>query len=1148
MDSSTRGQKKLGGLLTAQFFGAFNDNAWKLIVMALLERAVARAAIGDAAEREAASQHAATSAFVAFTVPLVLFSLPAGVLADRFSKRSVILWLKGLELVLMGIGAAALFTGGNATLLPMIVLAAMGLQSALFSPAKYGIVPELVPHEDLSRANGALEMGTFFAIIAGTGLGPVLLGVAGSHAWAAGAALALLAAVGFFAALRIPKTPRAAAPVAWSESLRTGWRALRGDRTLWLVTIGATWFWGVSSLLGQNVIVYSKIFLGLSETMTGVPLGVFGVGVGVGAHLAGKLSRGKIETGLIPLGALVLGLGVLVFGVWSPQLAGTLFLTTVLGIASGLLIVPLDALLQARAPDHCRGAVIAISNVFVFSGMLFGSLAGSALAQAQFSTRGIMLAAAVITLGGTVWAMRLLPEPGLRLAVFLMTRIFYRLRIVGKEFVPETGGALLVPNHVSFMDGMFLLAATDRPVRFIVDQGQFERPFLKPFLKILGAIPVSATGGPRGILKALRDAGKYLEDGELVCIFPEGQITRTGAMQPFRRGLERIAKGRPAPIIPVHLDRVWGSIFSYAGGKFVRKFPEEIPYPVTISFGRPLAPETPVTELRAAVDSLGAQAWMARKSDRSTLATTFRRVMRRRPFAAAAGDASREPISRLALFTAALFLGDRLRKKGALDPIMGVLLPPSIGGAVANVALAWAERTSVNLNYTAGSAGVASAIKQSGLKRVLTAKAFVERFPDLLPTDVEKIFIEDILSQMGFFDRLFGALRALFWPARFDRLRRDIDRRGDVDKHVTIIFSSGSTGEPKGVLLSHFNVDSNVEGVSQVFRIGPDDAMLGILPLFHSFGFMTLWTALNRGMPIIFHSNPLDAYVVGQLVNRYSITMLLATPTFLNIYTRRVAPEMFGSLRMVLAGAEKLTDKAATAFEERFGIRPLEGYGATECAPVIASSVPSFRAPGFFQPGSRRGYVGRPLPGIEAKIVDPDTMAPLPPETPGMLLVRGPNVMSGYLGRPDLTEKAFKDGWYVTGDIAQLDPDGFLKITDRLSRFSKIGGEMVPHGRVEEALDRAWGKPSMEPVFAVTGVPDEKKGERLAVLTTIAATEIPALLERLAGEGLPNLFIPRSDAFVRVEKIPLLGTGKVDLKGVKAAATAAVAPAVPTSH
>ena len=357
-------------------------------------------------------------------------------------------------------------------------------------------------------------------------------------------------------------------------------------------------------------------------------------------------------------------------------------------------------------------------------------------------------------------------------------------------------------------------------------------------------------------------------------------------------------------------------------------------------------------------------------------------------------------------------------------------------------------------------------------------------------------------------------------------------RRTRLDDDATVIFSSGSTGEPKGVMLSHYNVDSNSLALSEVFNTGKDDRLLGVLPLFHSFGFMAMWYGLNHGVGTVFHPNPLDADAVGQLIERYRITMMIATPTFLQLYLRRCRPGMLATLRLVLTGAEKLPPRLGDAFEKRFGIRPIEGYGTTECSPAIAVSTREVRQDGVYQSGSSRGTVGRPLPGVSIRIVDPDSFERLGLDKPGLLLVKGPNVMRGYLGRDDLTQEVLRDGWYITGDIAFMDEDGFLHITDRLSRFSKIGGEMVPHGRVEEALHEVADVKDQQ-VFAVTAIPDEKKGERLAVLHIFDEEKIPELIQGLGKLGLPNLFIPRADQFIPVDQLPVLGTGKIDLRAIK---------------
>jgi len=417
---------------------------------------------------------------------------------------------------------------------------------------------------------------------------------------------------------------------------------------------------------------------------------------------------------------------------------------------------------------------------------------------------------------------------------------------------------------------------------------------------------------------------------------------------------------------------------------------------------------------------------------------------------------------------------------------------------------------------------------------VVTSRRFLDRAGIELPEGVEPTYVEDVLRSVGRAERWLAAVLALLGPARL--IERACGGRGPPapDDELTVIFSSGSTGEPKGIALSHRNLDANVEAVAGIFHPEPDEGIVGILPLFHSLGYLALWYSAIHGVRLAFSPNPLDSRAVARLIARYRLTILIATPTFLRLYARRCDPSMLKSLRIVLSGAEKLTPEVAAAIERRLGIRPIEGYGATECGPVVAAEEPDFLGRGSYPPATgRRGTVGRPVPGVVVRAVSPETLEPMGDRAAGLLLVRGPNVMSGYIGREDRTAEAMHGGWYVTGDVGAIDGDGLLRILDRLSRFSKIGGEMVPHGRIERALHEAAGASDEEPSFAVTGVPDERKGERLAVLHTEDPGRVPDLVERLSGMGLPPLYIPRPEQFVRVEEIPTLATGKLDLKRVK---------------
>jgi acyl-[acyl-carrier-protein]-phospholipid O-acyltransferase/long-chain-fatty-acid--[acyl-carrier-protein] ligase len=1120
----------LRGLLIAQFFGAFNDNAWKLMV-ALLAIRQATSGMAPGPELEAAAQTQTALTFIIFTLPLVLLSLVGGTLADRLSKRTVIISIKVVEVLLMSAGTVALWLNPSGGILPLVVLCGMGVHSALFAPSKYGILPELIPHERLAAGNGLLEVWTFAAILTGTAAGGFLLQSAGDQVWMAPLALAILSVIGLVAAFAVPHVLPARATGGVGSTIRVAWAAIQAERLLRLAIPGEIFFWTIASLFAQNILVYAKAVLQLSDSMSGLPLTLLSVGIGVGAMLVGRLSKSRIEYGLIPLGAAGAAIALSLLGALTPPLFGTFLILSLLGVSCSFIFVPLNAILQWRSPPDRRGAVISFSNTCVFTGILLGSLAGGSLANAGFSTSNIFLVTAGVTIGGTLWALRLMPDVFLRLVLVILTNTLYRLRIVGQQHVPQSGGALLVPNHMSFVDGFLLMASIDRPIRFVVDAAYATHPLFNWLMTAMKVIPITSAGDTRMILRALRSAGQALDDGEIVCIFPEGQITRTGTLLPFRRGFERIVKGRQVPVIPVHLDRVWGSIFSFEGGRFFTKWPERIPYPVSVSFGTPQPSDTPAYKLRDAVRTLGEEAWLLRKSARRTLHREFIHTMRRHPFRFAMADQSRPHVSSLQALIGSIALARVLRQHWEDQPYVGILLPPTVAGALINVAAPLCGKTSVNLNYTVGKSGLEAAVRLAGLRTIVTSKVFVQKAKLELPDGPSILWLEDIARTISTGQKLAASLLALCAPARLIERACGQHTPVTMDDLATIIFSSGSTGEPKGVMLSHFNIDANAQGANQVLHLYRDERVLGILPFFHSFGYLVFWLAMYKNVGMVFHPSPLDVAAIGELVRRHRITFLVTTPTFLQLYQRRCTPEQFSSLRVVLTGAEKLPSRLAQAFEDRFGIEPIEGYGVTECAPVIAVNCPDFRAAGYFQPASRRGTVGQPLPGVSVQIVDPDTFAPLPPDTPGMLLVKGPNVMQGYLGREDLTANAMRGGWYITGDIAMLDDDGFVTITDRLSRFSKIGGEMVPHGRVEEALQQAAGADTQ--VFAVTGIPDEKKGERLAVLHTLDENRIPDILDQLAANGLPNLYIPSRANFVKVEAIPVLGTGKMDLRGLK---------------
>ena len=1127
-----RSERGFWALIVTQFQGAYSDNILRNLLLAMI--------VGMGLAGNERSTFVSLVTFL-FSMPFVLFSMTGGWLADCFSKRRVTLWTKGME-----IGAMTVATAGLAYHSQPICLVALGLvatQAALFGPSKYGLLPELLPAKRLSWGNGVIELGTFLAIIVGTVTGAALAERFHGREVYAGYFLITLAVIGFFTSLGIDRVP-AAAP---SKRFRINfvgdlWHQIglmRRDKALFLAVIGNAYFWFLGSLLFSTVVVYGPDVLHIGQTKTGYLNAALAVGIGIGSMIAGLVSGSKIEYGLIPLGAIGMTCTGLVLGGMQFGLVGSGILLGVLGFWAGFYAVPVNALIQHRPAEKDKGGIIAAANLLSFVGIALSSGVYYVFtAFVHLNPRGVIVAASLITAIGTVYVLMLLPEWFVRLILFFLTHTVYRVKVLGRDNFPDKTGALLVCNHMSFVDVLLLIASTDRPIRFLVFKGIYDNKLIKPFAKAMKAIPISSEQRPREMILSLRTASDALRDDEIVCIFAEGQITRTGQLLPFRRGLERIMKDVDVPIIPVNLDGVWGSIFSFARGRFLWKIPQHIPYPVTVSFGQPMPPSSTAIAVRRAVQELQADAFQQRKRRMKTLDRAFVRTARRFPLRFMMADGKTPRVTFSAALTKTTFIARRLLSQIGERQMIGLLLPPSVGGALTNYALMMLGRIPVNLNYTASSEVIASCASQCDVDVVITSKAFVERFPKLeIPG--RTLFLEDALQAPRISEKLLSL--ALTWLTPQWLLYRTIGAkrrasRSAVDELATVIFSSGSTGDPKGVMLTHFNIASNIQQVTQVFMLGGRDKILGILPFFHSFGFMgALWMPAVNGVGVVYHPNPLDSKVIGELVGKYKVTFLIATPTLLQAYMKRCSPESFGSLQFVLVGAEKLPERVALAFEDVFGIRPLEGYGCTECSPVVTVNGRDFRAPGFRQVGSRRGKIGHPLPGVSVKVVDLDTGEPVAPGTPGMLLVKGPNVMKGYLGKPEKTAEVLRGGWYTTGDVATMEEDGFLTITDRLSRFSKIGGEMVPHIKIEDKLQELAGV--TEQVFAVTTQPDEKKGERIVVVHTLPAEKLAPVLEKLSQCDLPALWKPRPNQFFHVDALPVLGTGKIDLCGVRALAT-----------
>jgi acyl-[acyl-carrier-protein]-phospholipid O-acyltransferase / long-chain-fatty-acid--[acyl-carrier-protein] ligase len=715
-----------------------------------------------------------------------------------------------------------------------------------------------------------------------------------------------------------------------------------------------------------------------------------------------------------------------------------------------------------------------------------------------------------------------------RLLGSLVARAFYTVETFGKENLPRDG-FLLVPNHMSYVDAIVLQLACPRPIRFIVDESIYRIGWLKPIFRLVEAIPISNVRAK----EAIQAAVELIKKGDIVCIFPEGELSRTGVLLKLRKGFELIARRAGCEVVPVWLDGLWGSIFSFEGGRYFFKFPKRIPHPATIAFGDPIpSASAEIGIVRERLLALGEFCYQKRSEFDGHLGRATIRGLKRRQFDDAVIDGMDGRVVKRGDLLAASVALSRWIKTHCSGDRVAVVLPPGIGAVVANVAVTLANKTAVNLNFTAGRAALQSAISRGQILHAISAKPVMKRLQEFpWPKDVFRL--EELMPELKpriVFWRLISAVTPAWLLSNF----LGLPRKGG-QKEAVLLFTSGSSGEPKGVVLSHRNILGNVMQFGSMLNLGREDSVMASLPFFHSFGCtVTLWYPMIEGVRAVTYPTPVDVVKNAEIIERHNITLLVTTPTFLRGYLKRSEPKQFSSIKLLVTGAEKLPLELAALFEAKFGKYVLEGYGLTETSPVVSTNLPdpAPRHPNeAIQSSKRVGSVGKLLPGQAAQIRHPETDAVLSPNELGILWLKGPNIFEGYLNEPERTAEVLQNGWFKTGDLARFDDDGFLYIEGRLSRFSKIAGEMVPHETIEAKIVEIFGlKGEDERVLAIASIPDESKGEALVLL---AARDLPMgkLREGLLAIGIPNLWIPR--AIKRVDKIPILGSGKLDLAKCK---------------
>lgn len=1093
-------------------------------------------------------------------LPFILLFTPAGFIADKYRKPKVMQISAALAVGLTLLITLSYYLGWFELSFGLTFLLAM--QSAFYSPAKYGYIKELSGTESLAHANAIVQATTIVAILTGIFFFSLLFEtrLTGGSYQDEASILQLIAPIGwllimsalleFWFTLRLKpsETVTAEKQFDWERYakgryLRNNFSKLLSQRTVWLSIVGLSVFWGISQVVLAAFPAFAKETMGMDNTLLIQGLmACSGIGIIIGSLIAGRTSRHHIETGLVPLGALGIVMALLLLPqLHSPSLLALDFL--LLGASGGMFIVPLNALIQFHAPEQELGTILAGNNL-VQNLVMMGFLCLTVLFAIQgIDTLGLFHLLTLTALIGALYTIYQLPQSLVRFVIAQAFATTHRVEVLGFKNLPAQGGVLMLGNHISYLDWAMIQIASPRPVRFVMQREIYQRWYLKWFLDLFGVIPI-ASGHSK---QALASINKLLREGEVVCLFPEGSISRNGQLGEFKKGYEKAVEGVAGVILPFYLRGLWGSRFSRSSEKLQQIRQNRLRSDIIVAFGNPLPLKTPAHQLKQKVLELSIDAWEQHTQQLDSIPRAWMQSAKRIGSQLSLADAQGEVnLSGYQTLTSVIAFSRLIRRRSP-EPNIGLLLPTSSAGVITNMAALLSGKTLVNLNYTANLNALHSAIDKAELKSIYTSRRFIKKLQQRsidLTEIFEKVtvyYLEDLKDQVGRVAKLSLMAASVLLPASV--LFALFGSRIDLQQPAAILFSSGSEGEPKGVMLSHRNIMANISQVSDVLDTRHEDVVMASLPLFHAFGLsVTGLMPMVEGMPAICHPDPTDAQTIAKAIARYKATIFCGTSTFLRLFirNRRIHPLMLDSLRVVVAGAEKLNPEVRDSFKLKFNKDIYEGYGATETTPVASVNIPDRIAPGSWQvqQGSKPGTVGLPLPGGSFRIVDPESLQPVATGEDGLILFGGAQVMLGYLNDPEKSAAVILEQdnkrWYKTGDKGHLDEDGFLTIVDRYSRFAKIGGEMISLGAIEGSINALL--PEDTEILA-TALPDEKRGERVVLLFSgsLVLDELKKLIDH---SSLNPLMKP--SAFVSVESIPKLGSGKSDFTQARAIAQEAI--------
>ncbi len=1095
-------------------------------------------------------------------LPFILLFSPVGFTSDKYPKNRVMRMTSWAAVGLTCLITLCYYMGWFWQAFGMTFL--LAIQSAFYSPAKLGYIKSLFGKDRLAEANGVAQATSIIAIILGAFLFSTLFELWYSPDLSSkGAIVKAIAPLGWLlianALIELVMVYRLPNLEVTDESAkfnfnayltgklaRNNMRPLKNREVIRLSIVGLATFWSVGQVMMAVFPAFAKESLNIENTVViqGI-IAASGLGIAFGSFLAGRASKDHIETGLIPIGAGGIALGLwLVPGLESVVAHGLNYFF--IGVMGGLFIVPLNALIQFHAGERELGTVLAANNLFQNIAMLTFLVITAAVALLGFKSAYMLTLIAVVAAIGGIYTVFKIPQSLVRIVLSYAMSSHYRVQVQGLKNIPSEGGVLLLGNHISWIDWAIVQIASPRPLRFVMLASIYNRWYLKWLFDLAGCIPI-AQG--KSSADTLDQVAELLNKGQVVCLFPEGAISRTGHLGTFRSGYQRACEkaNDDVVILPFFLRGLWGSQFSRSSMWLKKTRSSGLQRDLIVAFGNPLSKDTNADVLKRRVFDLSIQSWQTYLDDLPTLADAWIDSIKanRQEFALAQGEDA--PLSPRRLLSATLPFAKRIRNT-CLEKNIGILLPTSSAAVITNMATLLSGKTIVNLNYSASKAAMNSAIEQAEIKHIYTSKLFLEKlkkrgidYSDCFG-QVKIIYLEDLRKTISKTE-LAMYFCSTFMPGTI--LKSVFCHSRNADRTAAILFSSGSEGLPKGIMLSHKNIMANLKQISDVLNMEQDDVVMASLPLFHAFGLtVTQFLPLIEGLPMICHPDPTDALGISKSVARYRATIMFGTSTFLRLFIRnsKVHPLMLSSLRFVVAGAEKLRDDVHEQFKLKFQKDILEGYGATETTPVASVNLPDALDMNFWQvqKGGKAGTVGMALPGTSFKIVDPESWQELPTGEEGMILIGGAQVMKGYLNNPAKTDEVIRedDGirWYVTGDKGKLDADGYLTIVDRYSRFAKIAGEMVSLSLVENLVRDNYTADTNElsenetlDVIAVS-VPDSKKGERIIVMSDSFLNEHEIKQSMLASNCNP-LAIP--DSYYQVEELPKLGSGKTDFSLAK---------------